>query len=60
MKLEKAIEELNRVDNRVNIICYAEFREAVKLGIEALKAWKALREGRAGAYEPRLPSETKE
>ena len=60
MTLEKAVEELRRIDNRVDIICYPEFRKVVHLGIEALKAVLQARKMQAWADIYSLPGETKE
>ena len=60
MTLEKAVEELRRIDNRVDIICYPEFKKAVHLGIEALERLKRNRKDPVLAIFTPLPGETKE
>lgn len=60
MKLEKAVEELRRIDNRVDIICYPEFRKAVHLGIEALKFCEGYKQRLLQPTQTLLPGETKE
>jgi len=60
LTIEKAIGELNRVDNRIDIICYPELKEAARLGIEALKLLLYGREHRYLFPRERLPGETKE
>lgn len=37
MTLEEAIEELGKVKNRTDTLCYTEFKRAAELGIEALR-----------------------
>ena len=58
MKLEKAIKILAATLELPENFPRTDYTDAVKLGLEALKAWHTLREGRQGIYNPTLPSET--
>lgn len=60
MTIEEALKELDTVDHRVDIICYPEFKAAIKLGIEAMKREISYRKV-IGPYSTRLLSgETEE
>lgn len=60
MKIEKAVEILKDMEWDLANPHFPNNIKAVKLGIEALKAWKQFREGRwmSGRYD--LPGETEE
>lgn len=58
MTLHKAIEILSDSAYRGSTTFNEDFKDAQKLGIEALKKWKILREGKAGTIDPLLPGET--
>jgi len=60
MTLDKAIEILNRVEPDSRPFDYEEEKEAIRLGIEALKAWKERRENYPMLNTYRLPGETEE
>ena len=58
MTIEEALKELDTVDHSVDIICYPEFKAAIRIGIEALKREKEYRR-LIGPYSTRpLPGET--
>lgn len=60
MKLEEAIEELERGTRQSRSTNNQRLRDALKLGIEALK-WRALMEHDYGSWcGPLLPGETEE
>ena len=60
MTLDKAIEILNSVEPDSRPFDYEEEKEAIRLGIEALKAWKERRENYPMLNTYRLPGETEE
>ncbi len=60
MKISKAIVILQILCAETGKEMLPDLEAAVKLGTEALKAWKKLREGRAGVYNSTLPGETKD
>jgi len=60
MKLEKAIEILSEEVKHPYSAKRMARPDAIKLGIEAMKKWQVLREGRLGIIDPLLPSETEE
>jgi len=60
MTLQEAIETSEMEQWRNYIERGNPIYEAHQLGIEALKKWKVLREGRTGIIDPLLPGETEE
>lgn len=60
MKLASAIQLLASIHNHIDPGATAEELNALKLGIEALKAWKYLRDHSGFGYDTLLPGETKE
>jgi len=60
MTLDEAIEILNRVEPDSRPFDYEEEKEAIRLGMEALKAWKERRENYPMLNTYRLPGETEE
>lgn len=60
MKLEKAIEILEELLRHVDYPLIQDDSDAIKLGIEALKAWKEHRGSGSLMDKLLLPGETKE
>ena len=60
MTIDEAITQITYTLRPGAFVWTPEFAEAAKLGLEALKKWKVLREGRAGIIDPLLPGETEE
>jgi len=60
MKIDEAIEILQTYDKEVDIPPIPDFKDALKLGIEALRCLEGLRNLPYGSPLPPLPSETKE
>ena len=60
MKLEKAIKYIQEMADCGEFIRSRGYLDALKLGIEALKALKAGREGRKYEFYAPLPGETEE
>jgi hypothetical protein len=58
--LNKAVEILTREVHDITLSPDPDVPAALKLGLEAMRAWKNLREGRAGPIDPLLPGEEPE
>jgi hypothetical protein len=60
MTIDEAIEGLKTRLTPKGVIQFGEPDNDIKLGIEALKAWKFLREHSGMSYDALLPGETEE
>ena len=60
MTIDEAIKGLQELGINTIEQLEPEFQDALKLGIEALKAWKQFREGRWVSGRSDLPGETKQ
>ncbi len=60
MTIDGAIKNLSKIALIYQGSSWKDERGALELGVEALKKWKLLREGRAGIIDPLLPGETEE
>jgi len=60
MTLDQAIKISTRQINSPEYTHYPEYREAIKLGIEALKRYKVIRANFGKLREDQLPGETKD
>jgi hypothetical protein len=58
MTIDEAIKVLGDYNPEEGYTDYHSIWEALTLGIEALKKWKVLREGRVCVIDPLLPGET--
>lgn len=58
MTIEEAIKRLSRVGCDARLMTWEDDKKAVKLGIEALKAWEERRENYPMLNTYRLPGET--
>jgi len=60
MKLEEAIKLLHKYRHIDDDLCIEDVNAALELGIEAIKAWKALRDNPGMSFDALLPGETRD
>ena len=58
MTIDKAIKNLTTIETKLLDLGWAESKDSIKLGIEALKGLQALRRGRGRSLAELLPGET--